>query len=245
MSENSALRIHASIRPEASAREEGPNEAPGAARAAGPIRIEGAAKRPASGPRRRRVRTPMTYGERLMRNSAVACAVLLGVLAAGNIDRPWARKASESVERALTMHIDLDESIGALQFVKDIMPESALVFMNISGDTALARPVDGAVAHDWSNLQPWLMFRCEDGAEVRAAAQGTVTAVSPMREGRFGVLVDHGEGIETVYACLVDTAVETGDAVSRGQVLGTADDGMYFEYRSAGEAIDPTAALGL
>ena len=67
-------------------------------------------------------------GDRLLRNSAVACAILLGILALGNMRQPWAEKAAGSIERALTMRIDLDDSIGELTFVRQIMPESALDF---------------------------------------------------------------------------------------------------------------------
>lgn len=231
MSESGTLKIHARLRPEA-AREKTP-----------PIRIETpAAPKPA--PRRSRHRA-LSRGDRLLRNSAYACALLLGVLALGNVDQPWAKKASESVERALTMRIDLDESVGALEFVKNLMPESALVFMNLSGETALGRPVDGALSHAWSNLQPWLIFNCAEGTEVRAAAAGTVTAVSPLSNGRYGVLVDHGEGVETLYAQLTDAAVSPGDAVARGDALGLASDNAYFEYRKGGESADPAALMGL
>ena len=228
MSETGRLKIHAKLRPEA------------AAEKAPPIIIE--ATEP---PRRPRRRAALTRGDRLLRNSALAFALLLGILALGNVDEPWAKRASESVEQALTMRIDLDDNIGALEFVKNLMPESALVFMNLSGETALARPVEGPLAHAYTNLQPWLVFNCPEGAQVRAAAAGTVTAVSPLSGGRYGVLVDHGEGVETLYAQLSEAGVSPGDAVERGTALGRADGGAYFEYRKGGEAADPTGLLGL
>ncbi len=184
-------------------------------------------------------------GDRLLRNSAIACAVLLGVLALGNIDQPWAEKAAEGIERALTMHIDLDESIGELTFVREIMPESALVFLNVSGGAELTVPVEGEVAHSWSEMQPWLVFSCADGAPVFAADAGTVSAVSPLSDGRIGLLIDHGGGRESVCAGLDDAALQAGDAVARGQQLGTASRSLYYELRIAGEPSDPTGKLGL
>ena len=200
--------------------------------------------------RKRRARRARTHarplaGERLLRNSAIACAVLLGVLALGNIDRPWARQAAQGIERALTMHIDLDDSIGELTFVRQIMPESALVFLNVSGGAAMTTPVDGELRHPYSAAQPWMMFGCAADAPVFAADAGTVTAVSPLSDGRFGVLVDHGGGLETVYANLSVASVQSGDAVARGQQLGTGSDSLYFELRSAGEPVDPSERLGL
>jgi len=224
MSENSTLRIHTQFRPDAA---EG--EPPTTRR-----------KRR----RQRRPRSPMTRGDRLMRNSAIACALLLGILALGNLRAPWAEKASQSIERALSMHINLDDSIGELTFVRQIMPESALVFLNVSGSTALARPCGGAIVHAWSELQPWLAF--EAGKQpVSAADAGTVTAVSTLSGGNQGVLVDHGEGRETLYANLSEVTVQSGDRVTRGQQLGACEDGLYFEQRQGGESVDPTEGLGL
>ena len=182
--------------------------------------------------------------DRLLRNSAIACAVLLGVLALGNIRQPWAEKASEGIEKALSMRIDLDDSIGELTFVRQLMPESALVFLNVSGGAALTPPVDGAISHPWSNLQPWMMFDCIAGTPVCAVGPGTVTAITPLSGDRYGVLVDHGEGAESLYAQLTEVDVAAGDSVSRGQTIGKGE-GVYFEYRVGGESVDPAGEMGL
>ena len=225
MSENSTLRIHTQLRP------------------------EGAAGAPPSVTRRRqkrrkREKAPMTRGDRLLRNSAIACALLLGILALGNLRQPWAQKASEGIQRALTMRINLDDSIGELTFVRQIMPESALVFLNVSGSAELTRPCDGAVIHPWSAMQPWLGFE-EGNRPVCAADSGTVTAVSELSGGNQGLLIDHGEGRETLYANLSEVAVQSGDKIARGQRLGACESGLYFELRQGGQSVDPTERLGL
>ena len=191
-------------------------------------------------------REKLTFSDRLLRNSALACALLLAVLAMGNINQPWARQASETIERALTMHIDLDESIGKLTFVRELMPESALVFLNLSGNSELAAPVNGDLTHTYSEAQPWLMFACTSSSEVYAAAEGMVTAVSPLSGGSsVGVLIDHGSGLESVYAYLTEASVQMGDVVQRGQSIGRTDATLYFELRESGTAVDPTERMGL
>lgn len=225
MSENSTLRILTQLMPEPETR---------------------AASSPK---RRRRERTDgpkakLSAGDRLLRNSAIACAILLGILALGNVNQPWAQKASEGIERALAMRINLDDSIGELTFVRRLMPESALVFLNVSGGSELTLPSGGAVTHAWSNLQPWVMFE-PGNRPVYAADAGTVTAVSPLSDGRYGLLVDHGDGLESVYANLGEVTVASGDAVARGQQMGSCEEGLYFELRQGGEAVDPTERLGL
>ena len=190
-------------------------------------------------------RPKLSAGDRMLRNTAVACALLLGVLALGNIRQPWAMRASETVQRALTMHIDLDSSIGRLSFVRDWMPESALVFFNLDGGAELAAPVSGELKHAYSDDQPWLLFACLEDSPVCAAADGVVTAVSELSGGSTGVLIDHGEGMETVYAYLSSASVQPGDAVSRGQALGQSAAQLYFELRQSESAVDPTERMGL
>ena len=257
MSENSTLQIHTQLAPDAAQVRSAEVQPRRKRRRAAPPETASVTRRPrrgnphsaadkaekaslrAAAPRRK-----STFSERLLRNSAIACAVLLGVLALGNVRQPWAQKASEGVRRALTMRIDLDDSLGELTFVRGLMPESALVFMNVSGGNQLTRPVDAAVRHSWTALQPWTLFEGA-GEDVKCAAAGTVTAVSALSSGGFGVLVDHGEGLESAYANLSEVSVQQGDSVNRSDRLGTCGEGLYFELRQGGESIDPSERLAL
>ena len=195
--------------------------------------------------RRLRVKARLSFQERLLRNSFLACAVLLGILALGNIQQPWAVRASEGIEQALTMKVDLDQSLGQLSFVRSIMPESALVFFNLSGDHELHAPVQGELSHAYSKSQPWLLFDCASGAPVCAAADGTISAVSPLSDGSYGVLIDHGDGLESVTANLVSVDLQSGDQVLKGGTIGTCGGSVYFELRQGGQSCDPTERMGL
>lgn len=228
MSASSTLQIHTQMRPEEA------RPAQVRQRRRGLLRRRTAARGNARG----------SYGDRLLRNGAIACALLLGILALGNIHQPWAEKAAQGIERALSMHINLDDSIGELTFVRQLMPESALVFLNVSGSPEMTLPADGEVAHSWSALQPWLMLS-GGSRPVYATAAGTVTAISALSDGRYGLLVDHGQGLESVYANLTEVSVQMGDTVSRAQTLGACEGGLYFELRQDGESVDPTERLGL
>lgn len=188
-------------------------------------------------------RPKLTFSDRLIRNSALSCALLLAILAMGNLNQPWAKRISEGVERALTMHIDLDESIGQLSFVREIMPESALVFLNLSGEPELKQPVSGELTHAYSASQPWLMFGCAEGSAVVAAEDGVITAVSTLSNGAIGILIDHGNGLESVYAYLSDTSVQQGDSVTRGDPIGISGSSVYFELRENDTPIDPTERM--
>lgn len=251
MSEKSTLRIHAQIMPEGIQSPPSKDEKKKNSVRWKSVPIPKKEKKRIqqtqanNSPKIKHPRAKLTFSDRLLRNSSIACAILLGILALGNIDQPWAEKATSGIEQALSMHIDLDDTIGNLTFVREIMPESALVFLNISGDTALLQPVTGDVTHEWSNIQPWMMFSCTAEAPVYAVEAGTVTAVSPLSDERLGVLIDHGEGLESVYAYLQSADVQSGDIVERGQQIGVSADSLYFEWRTAGESIDPSEKMGL
>lgn len=195
--------------------------------------------------RRMRIKTRLSFQERLLRNSCLACAVLLGVLALGNLNQPWAVKAADSIQQALTMTIDLDESIGQLTFVRKLMPESALVFFDLSGTHELAMPTRGEVTHIYSDAQPWLMLKAGEDGGVYAPQDGVVSAVSPLSDGSYGLLIDHGEGLESVLANLSEVQFRSGDEVIRGACLGSCTETLYYELRKGGEPIDPSEKLGL
>ena len=89
------------------------------------------------------------------------------------------------------------------------------------------------------------MFAAESGTNVCAAADGTIAAVSPLSDGSYGVLIDHGEGLESVTANLSAVSLQAGDAVLKGGILGTAGGSVYFELRQGGESVDPTERMGL
>ena len=185
------------------------------------------------------IKTRLSFHERLLRNSMLACALLLGILSLGNLDAPWAKKAAGGIERALTMEINLDQSLGQLSFVRKIMPESALVFLNLSGKDATPLPVEGALTHAYSEDQPWQMYATRDDAPVYACAEGIVAAVSALSDGSFGVLIDHGEGLESVTACLKSVSIASGSKVQRGSAIGTSGSSLYYELRQNGEACNP------
>ena len=189
----------------------------------------------------------LTAGERLIRNTAIAGAVLLCVLAIRNIDAPWSAAAVNGIRQAVTMRVDWDESIGRLSFVRALVPETALVSLSLDEDDMMTRPVVGSVSHSYSPEQPWLEFSCPAKAQVLAAAGGQVAVAAKGMSGDWLVLIEHENGAETLYGYLADAQVSTGQRVSAGEVIGSAVDApdarLYFELRENDRAADPTGRL--
>ncbi|MBP2668460.1 MAG: LysM peptidoglycan-binding protein [Deltaproteobacteria bacterium] len=89
------------------------------------------------------------------------------------------------------------------------------------------------------------------GTEVRAAELGIVVyAGEGMRGYGKAVVLDHGEGVTTLYGHLDAIHVESGDAVPAGAPIGTVGRSgnattyhLHFEIRVDGEPVDPLAHL--
>lgn len=189
-------------------------------------------------------RKPLGATEKLLRNSAVACALLLTVMALQNINQPWTRTTTEKIKQAVTMRIDLDESLGRLNFVRGLVPDAALVFWNMGGSESLQLPVNGTVAHEFAEMQPWVEFVCGAQEPVVAAYKGTVSAVGQGTSGDWTLMLDHENGVQTVYAYMAQVLVKPGQQVERGAQLGITEDAdtsrLYFELRKNGTPADPS-----
>jgi len=97
----------------------------------------------------------------------------------------------------------------------------------------------------------------EQGAYIRAPADGIVSKVNNMGYGYSTLKIEHDDDLETVYGHVSAFLVREGEAVKKGKVIaqvgglpGTKGAGFYttgshlhFETRVKGEAVDPTYFL--
>lgn len=184
----------------------------------------------------------LSPSERLFKNTAIACGLLLTVMALKNIDTPVTNKITTAVKSVVSMDLDLPSSVGSLSFVQKFMPESALVFLNMTDTKQKALPVKGEIVHPYSEKQPWTEYKTLDNAPVYSITEGKVEACVQTEEGDFTILIRNPDGTECVYAFLHQVSVRTGDSIDMGDPLGLtgANDKarLYFEVRKNGSAIN-------
>ena len=97
-----------------------------------------------------------------------------------------------------------------------------------------------------------LDFRVPSGTPVTAMNDGTVLLARPLYfEGNF-VVIDHGQGLLTLYLHLSEFKVKEGDQVKRGQVLGLSGGTgratgphLHVAVRWQGTYLDPARLLQL
>jgi len=83
-----------------------------------------------------------------------------------------------------------------------------------------------------------------------AAAAGTVVEVRVRNGYGLTVVVDHGNGIATLYAHLARASVSSGQTIKQGQAIGAVGhsgdatgDHLHFEVRVHGQTTDPLSWL--
>lgn len=86
---------------------------------------------------------------------------------------------------------------------------------------------------------------------IAASDEGAVSVVEYLRYG-YGqhIIVDHGNGLSTLYAHLSEIYVKPGDRVARGQIIGkmgstgrSSGSHLHFELRKNGVSVDPRPFL--
>jgi murein hydrolase activator len=120
-------------------------------------------------------------------------------------------------------------------------------------------PVDGPLVYQFGRAQTasnttirWngIGIEARQGTPVRSVAAGTVARVGQLGTYGLTIILDHGGGDYSVYGSLARSDVREGQAVTKGQAIGTvgaADPDLpphlHFEVRQGGPAVDPTTWL--
>lgn len=116
---------------------------------------------------------------------------------------------------------------------------------------SLLWPVEGEITQPYSASHQALDLATKSGTPVAAAAAGVVTVAGWDSEGHGNmVVVDHGDGLSTLYSHLMDCQVAVGDSVMAGQIIGRVGSTgqatgphLHFEVLQGDEQINPLALL--
>jgi len=88
------------------------------------------------------------------------------------------------------------------------------------------------------------------GVNIKAAAKGTVTLSEWYGEYGYAVIIDHGNGIMTVYGHTSKLLVKKGQSVNKGDIIALVGSSgkstgshLHFEIRVNGTPVDPLKYL--
>jgi len=118
-------------------------------------------------------------------------------------------------------------------------------------------PAEGAVSAQFGTVvhprfktevpHPGLDIDASEGKPFRTIFDGRVAYAAPLNGYGLTVVVNHGNGVVSIYAHADVLLVEAGQDVTRGQDLGRVGESgslrgpyLYFELRDAGRPVDPS-----
>ena len=139
-----------------------------------------------------------------------------------------------------------------------------------AGETVVSLPVAnvsvGTSYEFWYNstlnrysLHTGVDFSAAAGTSVTAGAAGTIESTTDNILEGGKIVIDHGDGLKTVYASIeVNAQLREGDTVAKADALGTVSaevdtmgneynegEHLHFEVHKDGAAVDPNEYLDL
>ncbi len=119
-----------------------------------------------------------------------------------------------------------------------------------AGDTGrMSWPVRGDIIREYAKgKSEGIDIAAAPGTPVKAAAAGTVAAITEDSNGVPIIVVKHPDNLLTVYSNVDKLRVRKGDKVTRGQPLAeirsTGTAALHFEVRDGFESVNPADFLG-
>ncbi|WP_295801435.1 M23/M56 family metallopeptidase [uncultured Microbulbifer sp.] len=104
--------------------------------------------------------------------------------------------------------------------------------------------------HNKQRLHKGMDLGAPRGTQVQVPRSGVVTFSGTRGARGEVVIIDHGQGVETLYAHLDKRLVSKGDRVEQGQILGLVGSTgkatgphLHWELRQDGELVDPASQV--
>lgn len=130
--------------------------------------------------------------------------------------------------------------------------EDSKIMWPVDGDVILNYSMDKSIYFSTLNqykYHPAIVISAPVGSEVACAAKGEVKEISINEETGTTLTMDLGNKYEAVYGQLKEVAVEEGDIVESGKLLGYVSEptkyytlegsNLYFQLLKNGEPVNP------
>lgn len=184
------------------------------------------------------LKSKSTSGMRLKRNAVFFSAMLLCAVG-GAFFATRGTDAVQSVMSHVTAGFEYDESIGRLHYVRNMLPESVMVFLTSSEDAlTVQQPSETETCHAWTEQEPWIEYR-SDGKRMISCEAGEVMSVVRNNADKYTLRIRHENGYESVYSGISSLKVSEGEKVLAGDILGSCTGIGAFELRHDGLSVLP------
>lgn len=110
-------------------------------------------------------------------------------------------------------------------------------------------PLTGSAGiEEISEGDPMVIFSAAEGSTVIASAKGTVASVEESESGEKCVIVDHGNGYQSLYRNSGEAQVKAGDEVAKGTTLfliGEENKQLIYQIKKEENYINPMEMLSI
>ena len=130
--------------------------------------------------------------------------------------------------------------------------ETSKILWPVNGDVILNYSMDKSIYFSTLNqykYHPAIVISAPVGSEVQCAARGKVSKIYVDEETGTTVLMQLGSGYDAVYGQLKEVAVEEGDIVEQGRLIGYVSEptkyyslegsNLYFQLLKKSKPVDP------
>lgn len=130
--------------------------------------------------------------------------------------------------------------------------DQSKILWPVNGDVILNYSMDKSIYFSTLNqykYHPAIVISAPVGSEVHCAARGKVSKIYVNEETGTTVLMQLGKGYDAVYGQLKEVAVEEGDVVERGSLIGYVSEptkyytlegsNLYFQLLKKSQPINP------
>lgn len=170
--------------------------------------------------------------------------------------------------RQITMTLPEEKVIlspDMLEVVKEENNRLKSLFLSVSDrlwDGVFLIPVENTIStffgtkrimnKTWTSIHRGIDIKGLEGDEVRASNNGRVVLAQELFFGGNTIILDHGQGIHTVYMHLSQLHVDCGDSVSKGDVIGllgstgrSTGPHLHFGVKISDISVNPLSVLKL
>lgn len=172
-----------------------------------------------------------------------------------------AAEAEDSTETA-----QAEESQESADAPAEAEASAPVIDVNFTEETLMSWPLEGQVLLDYSmdhtiyhptldlyKYSKGIAIQSSVGSPVMAASNGTVASIEEMSETGTTIVLDLGNGYQSVYGQLKDLNVVVGQTIPKGTILGYVNEptkyyteegsNLYFAMSKDGTPIDPIQYL--
>ena len=141
-----------------------------------------------------------------------------------------------------------EETAPAAEVAKEAPPSPQMEEQRSAASSSqFVMPVSGSIIRGYDKQSNGIDIAAPAGTPVKAAADGTVAAITQDTKQTPIIVIRHDGGLLTVYAGVAGTTVKKGDKVTRGQTIANVRSGnpsfLHFEVRRGVESTDPMPFL--